>query len=99
MAENQQVLTIARMRAEAEDIYGTRLGEIGSATDRITGGFSRDDGASVRKVRTTWAVSWPKLTAIGLRWSTNGNGGSVEEPQENRTKHSRSRRRTILTMV
>jgi hypothetical protein len=41
---------IARMRAEAEDVYGMRLGEIGSATDRITGGFSRDDGASVRKV-------------------------------------------------
>ena len=51
VAENQQMLTIARMRAEAEDIYGMRLGEIGQATDRITGGFSRDDGASVRKVR------------------------------------------------
>lgn len=50
MAENEQVLTIARMRAEAEDVYGTRLGEIGAATDRIQGGFSRDDGASVRKV-------------------------------------------------
>jgi hypothetical protein len=50
VAENQQMLTIARMRAEAEDVYGMRLGEIGSATDRITGGFSRDDGASVRKV-------------------------------------------------
>jgi hypothetical protein len=47
------MLTIARMRAEAEDIYGMRLGEIGPATDRITGGFSRDDGASVRKVRST----------------------------------------------
>jgi hypothetical protein len=50
VAENQQILTIARMRAEAEDVYGMRLGEIGPATDRITGGFSRDDGASVRKV-------------------------------------------------
>ena len=50
VAENQQMLTIARMRAEAEDVYGLRLSEIGSATDRITGGFSRDDGASVRKV-------------------------------------------------
>jgi hypothetical protein len=45
------MLIIARMRAEAEDVYGMRLGEIGPATDRITGGFSRDDGASVRKVR------------------------------------------------
>lgn len=45
------MLTIARMRAEAEDVYGMRLGEIGPATDRIPGGFSRDDGASIRKVR------------------------------------------------
>ena len=41
---------IARMRAEAEEVYGMRLSEIGAATDRIPGGFSRDDGASVRKV-------------------------------------------------
>jgi hypothetical protein len=45
------MLNIARMRAEAEDIYGLKLGEIGPATDRITGGFARDDGASVKKVR------------------------------------------------
>ncbi|KAN0089806.1 rho-GTPase-activating protein-like protein [Hyaloscypha variabilis] len=47
--ENQQMLQIARLRAEAEDLYGMKLAEIGPATDRITGGFSRDDGASVRK--------------------------------------------------
>ncbi|KAI9717543.1 MAG: hypothetical protein M1812_004684 [Candelaria pacifica] len=47
--ENQQVLLIARMRAEAEDVYGAKLGEIIPATDRVTGGFSADDGASVRK--------------------------------------------------
>lgn len=50
VAENQQMLTIARLRAEAEDVYGMRLGEIGAATDRISGGFSRDDGATVKKV-------------------------------------------------
>ena len=44
------MLTIARMRAEAEDLYGMKLGDIGAATDRIGGGFSRDDGASVKKV-------------------------------------------------
>lgn len=48
--ENQQVLTIARLRAESEEIYGLKLGEIGTATDRISNGFSKDDGASVRKV-------------------------------------------------
>lgn len=50
------MLTIARMRAEAEDLYGMKLGEIGAATDRVTGGFSRDDGASVKKVRTMIAL-------------------------------------------
>ncbi|KAL8852407.1 MAG: hypothetical protein Q9221_002713 [Calogaya cf. arnoldii] len=47
--ENQQVLTIARMRAEAEEQYGKRLGDIVPTTDRMTGGFARDDGASLRK--------------------------------------------------
>ncbi|KAL8731742.1 MAG: hypothetical protein Q9166_003189 [cf. Caloplaca sp. 2 TL-2023] len=49
VVENQQVLTIARMRAGAEEQYGRRLGEIVPATDRMTGGFARDDGASLRK--------------------------------------------------
>ncbi|KAF2789264.1 hypothetical protein K505DRAFT_313444 [Melanomma pulvis-pyrius CBS 109.77] len=47
--ENQQVLTVARMRADAEEIYGNSLGTISPASERITGGFSRDEGASVRK--------------------------------------------------
>lgn len=51
VSENQQVLTIARMRADAEELYGQHIGDIGPATDRISDGFSRDDGASVRKVR------------------------------------------------
>ncbi|CAM1508496.1 Fc.00g053440.m01.CDS01 [Cosmosporella sp. VM-42] len=47
--ENRQVLTIARMRAEAEDVYSQRLGEITPTADKVQGGFSRDDGATVRK--------------------------------------------------
>ncbi|KAM0204292.1 hypothetical protein ACHAPA_007785 [Fusarium lateritium] len=47
--ENRQVLTIARLRAEAEETYGQRLSDIAPAADKITGGFSRDDGATVRK--------------------------------------------------
>ncbi|KAL8641658.1 MAG: hypothetical protein Q9228_001560 [Teloschistes exilis] len=47
--ENQQVLTIARMRADAEEQYGKKLGDIIPATDRMTGGFARDEGASLRK--------------------------------------------------
>ncbi|KXJ93158.1 hypothetical protein Micbo1qcDRAFT_161105 [Microdochium bolleyi] len=47
--ENRQILTVARMRAEAEEVYGQRLGDIAPAADKIANGFSRDDGASVRK--------------------------------------------------
>lgn len=43
-------MTIARMRAEAEETYGQRLADIPVAVDKVQGGFSRDDGASVRKV-------------------------------------------------
>jgi hypothetical protein len=49
--ENQQILTVARLRADAEDAYGTSLSNITPATERINGGFSKDEGASVRKVR------------------------------------------------
>lgn len=47
--ENQQVLQIAKLRADAEDAYGARLEAIPTTSDRA-GGFSRDDGASVKKV-------------------------------------------------
>ena len=47
--ENQQVLSIARMRAEAEEMYARKLADIIPSTDRMTGGFAKDDGASVRK--------------------------------------------------
>lgn len=48
--ENQQFLTVARMRADAEELYGQHIGDIGPATDRILDGFGKDEGASVRKV-------------------------------------------------
>lgn len=47
--ENQQILTIATMRAEAEEMYSERLGDIAPTIDRMNGGFARDDGASTRK--------------------------------------------------
>ena len=49
IVENRQVLTIARMRADAEDAYSRGLGGIAPTVDRMTGGFAKDDGASVRK--------------------------------------------------
>lgn len=48
--ENQQILTVARLRADAEEQYGTSLSAISPAAERISGGFARDEGASVRKV-------------------------------------------------
>jgi hypothetical protein len=61
--ENQQILIIAKMRVDAEEFYGKKLGEIAPSTDRLTGGFARDDGASLRKVC--------KLSAamINVTWS------------------------------
>lgn len=47
--ENQQVLTIARLRAEAEDFYGDKLKQIPTASEKADG-FAKDDGASVKKV-------------------------------------------------
>ncbi|EPS25908.1 hypothetical protein PDE_00844 [Penicillium oxalicum 114-2] len=48
--ENKQILTIATMRADAEEQYGVRMGEIAPSVDRMsTLGFGKDDGASVRK--------------------------------------------------
>jgi hypothetical protein len=49
IVENQQVLQISRMRVDAEDLYGTKLIAISPAVNK-SGGFGRDDGASVRKV-------------------------------------------------
>lgn len=48
--ENEQILTVARLRADAEDAYSQKLGDIEASTNRIDGGFQRDDGASVKKV-------------------------------------------------
>lgn len=64
MQENEQLLTVARLRAEAEDIYGQKLGDIEIATNRIEGGYQRDDGASVKKVGRICAtyLDNPELT-------------------------------------
>ncbi|KXG47650.1 Fps/Fes/Fer/CIP4 homology [Penicillium griseofulvum] len=50
VVENKQILAIASMRAEAEEQYGLRMGDIAPSVDRMTAmGFGKDDGASVRK--------------------------------------------------
>ncbi|KAJ5082128.1 hypothetical protein N7532_011171 [Penicillium argentinense] len=50
VTENRQILTIAALRADAEEQYGLRMGEIAPSVDRMSAaGFGKDDGASVRK--------------------------------------------------
>lgn len=49
VVENQQVLTIARLRADAEETYSKNLGAVAPTVDRMSGGFAKDDGASLRK--------------------------------------------------
>lgn len=61
-------MTIARMRAEAEEAYGQKLSEIAPAVDKIQGGFSKDDGASVRKVPRS-AQFLPRLDVANLALS------------------------------
>lgn len=50
IVENKQILTIVTIRADAEEQYGQKIGSIAPAVDRMSAGFARDDGASVRKV-------------------------------------------------
>ena len=57
VTENQQMLTIASMRADAEEMYSERLGDIAPTIDRMSGGFTRDEGASVKKVSIAAAGS------------------------------------------
>ncbi|KAF4762094.1 hypothetical protein N7455_001183 [Penicillium solitum] len=50
VVENKQILAIASMRADAEEQYGLRMGDIAPSVDKMTAvGFGKDDGASVRK--------------------------------------------------
>lgn len=46
--ENDELLSLAQARADAEETYGVRLQELARNAVR-KGGFSRDDGASARK--------------------------------------------------
>ena len=69
--ENKQILTIAAVRADAEEQYGLKLGEIAPSVDRMTSGFAKDDGASVRKVGSIgsdnkYLILRPKLMRGGF---------------------------------
>ena len=57
--ENKQLLTVASIRADAEEQYGVKLGVIAPSVDKLTAsGFNKDDGASVRKVGRPVLARW-----------------------------------------
>jgi hypothetical protein len=87
ITENQQMLTIASMRADAEEMYSERLGDIAPTIDRMTGGFTRDDGASVRKVMT------PSTISSGSTYSTARHTRAFEAKWSRRQKITRKLRR------
>lgn len=89
IAENEQILTVTRLRAEAEEAYGKKLADIESTTDRIKGGFQRDDGASLKKVsmNSCQKTHVVLLTTLGLRWSSHRNEPSRNITQEDCCQH------------
>jgi hypothetical protein len=56
VTENQQILTITNMRVAAEELYSSKIGDIAPALDRFSSGFTKDEGASVRKVGATYSL-------------------------------------------
>ena len=64
IVENKQILTIASMRADAEEIYSSKLGDIAPTVDKMIAGFAKDDGASVRKVSSATKSSQPTCSDI-----------------------------------
>lgn len=106
--ENRQVLTIARLRADAEEAYGQRLSDITPAADKLTGGFARDDGATVRKA--CYHISQSAHASIkekdladnmisGLRWHADRDARCLSKSSAHGTKYSRSSCQPVLPMV
>lgn len=93
--ENQQVLTVARMRAEAEDLYGQSLGSITPAADRISGGFTRDEGASVRKVSRIPGILLSSPMAYCSQ-AYEGVRGEMEEASKNHRKIASNIRELVV---
>lgn len=108
IAENRQILTVASLRADAEEVYSSRLEDITPAVDRITTGFSKDEGASVRKVyqRDRFGERlldseklMPVLFIIGIRWNPRRNDRGIQKPPKDFIQHSRTRGQPFWSMV
>jgi hypothetical protein len=101
VTENQQMLMIASMRADAEELYSERLGDIAPTIDRMTGGFTRDDGASVRKVSAHQIISCDcaKFLFPGLRRRSRRDGRGDEESPKDCLKYTRIGCQPLLPLV
>ena len=95
VAENKQVMSIARMRAEAEEMYGTRLGDIAPAADKITGGFAEDDGATVKKVLICCVWSYPLRCMLTCQ-AYDGIRTEMEEAAKNHRKIAQNIRDLVV---
>ena len=79
--ENEELLALAQARAEAEESYGLRLQELSKNVLR-KGGFTRDDGASVRKAfdgmrkEMEEVRTHHKLTLIWVGWQKSRKSSS-----------------------
>jgi hypothetical protein len=60
--ENDELLSLAQARADAEEAYGIKLQELAKSAVR-RGGFSRDDGASARKAFEGMKKEMEEVTA------------------------------------
>lgn len=100
--ENRQILEVVKLRAEADEIYAQRLGDIESATNRIDGGFQRDDGASVKKVSSELQtnVRAALLTPVlGIRRHPHGDDRSVAQPPQDLLQHPRACPKPVQPLV
>lgn len=107
VVENKQILTIVSMRADAEEQYSVKLGGIAPAVDKLTpNGFSKDDGASVRKVgrlltapvHSQEFLTWAVWLLQGIRRCTLRDGRSVQEAPEDCIEYSRACRDAVQPM-
>lgn len=66
--ENEELLSLAQARADAEEAYGIRLQELSRNVLR-KGGFARDDGASARKAFDGMRKEMEEVPPSSFEWN------------------------------
>lgn len=70
IAENEEVLSLARRRAESEESHGARLQQIARDSFRKDG-FNRDDGASLRRAFESMVKETSESAQCHIKVATN----------------------------